>query len=213
MKRTSKEWLELVPSELNLKILDYDGWNTQDSFFKELITKEEFLKRVKVSTISAKGALFNSPWEFNEPTTESGNSQTGYEIVCVKISKDLNDRKIRFTMDDNGLVADFQFTYGNLGIGIMVEGGPGDVRVTYFISEDFADESSDSVEDVTDPNSWDAGDMLTEYFFFVKEFNAAETKIQNLVNKIYTVCESAQLNFDRYITIVSDNIDHPEHNR
>jgi hypothetical protein len=213
MKRTSKEWLELVPSELNLKILDYDGWNTRDSFFKELITKEEFLERLKVSTLSTKWTLFNSAWEFNEPTTESGNSQTGYDLVCEKITKVLNDRKIRFTMDNDGHTADFQFTYGNFGIGIMVEGGPGDIPVTFYISEDFADESSDSVDNVTDPITWDAGDALSEYFLFVKEYNSAETKIQNLVNKIYTVCESAQLNFDRYITIVSDNIDHPEHNR
>jgi hypothetical protein len=213
MKRTSKEWLELVPSELNLKILDYDGWNTQDSFFKELITKEEFLERLKVSTLSTKWVLFNSAWEFNEPTTESGNSQTGYDLVCEKITKALNDRKIRFTMDNHGRTVDFQFTYGSFGIGIMVEGGPGDVRVTYFISEDFADESSDSVEDVTDPIIWDAGDMLTEYLLFVKELNAAESQIQNLVNRIYTVCESAQLDFDRYITIVNRNIDHPNKNQ
>ena len=52
--KTSKEWYDLVPSEYRLKILDPDGWdrsNFQFSFYEELITKDEFKKRISLSTI------------------------------------------------------------------------------------------------------------------------------------------------------------------
>lgn len=48
--KTSQEWSELEP---NLKILDPDGWdrsNYQYSWFEELISKEEFDRRVMYST-------------------------------------------------------------------------------------------------------------------------------------------------------------------
>ncbi len=50
MKKTSKEWLNAQP---RLGITDPDGWdrfNYQWSFYTELITKEEFEKRVSMST-------------------------------------------------------------------------------------------------------------------------------------------------------------------
>lgn len=52
--KTSKEWLELMPKEYKLKIIDPDGWdrtNYDYSFNEEKISKDEFLKRVVASTI------------------------------------------------------------------------------------------------------------------------------------------------------------------
>jgi hypothetical protein len=52
--KTSAEWEELVPKKYNLTILDPDGWdrkNFQYSFYEELITKEEFKRRVSSSTV------------------------------------------------------------------------------------------------------------------------------------------------------------------
>lgn len=53
MKKTSDKWhKELEPS---LIILDPDGWDRKNydySFYEELITKEEFYKRLSQSTIS-----------------------------------------------------------------------------------------------------------------------------------------------------------------
>ena len=57
MKKTSKEWYESIPKEKSFKIYDPDGWdrsNYEYSFNEELITKEDFLKRVFMSTIEIK---------------------------------------------------------------------------------------------------------------------------------------------------------------
>lgn len=53
MKKTSKDWYEEIPKELGFVIYDADGWdrsNFEFSFNQELITKEEFVKRVTDST-------------------------------------------------------------------------------------------------------------------------------------------------------------------
>lgn len=50
-RKTSQEWAKLDPT---VKILDPDGWdrkNFNHSFYEELITKEEFTRRVIQSTI------------------------------------------------------------------------------------------------------------------------------------------------------------------
>ena len=54
MKKTSKQWLQLEESITGLRIIDPDGWdrkNYEYSFNEELITQEEFHKRVFISTI------------------------------------------------------------------------------------------------------------------------------------------------------------------
>lgn len=63
--KTSKEWYELVPKKFNLKILDPDGWNRSNfdiSFNKELITKDQFIKRLMSSTIKCDRSFFNEKW-------------------------------------------------------------------------------------------------------------------------------------------------------
>jgi hypothetical protein len=55
MLKISKEWEKLIPKEVQLEILDPDGWdrtNYDYSFNKEKITFEEFLKRLWISTVS-----------------------------------------------------------------------------------------------------------------------------------------------------------------
>jgi len=62
VKKTSKEWLEEVPKEYKLVIMDPDGWdrtNYEYSFNEELITKEEFRMRVSMSTIMCNLEMFN----------------------------------------------------------------------------------------------------------------------------------------------------------
>lgn len=64
-KKTSKEWLELVPGDFQLSIIDPDGWdrkNYEYSFFEEMITKEEFKKRVLYSTIFCTKNLMEYDW-------------------------------------------------------------------------------------------------------------------------------------------------------
>lgn len=49
--KTSQEWKSILCP--HTRILDPDGWdrlNYEYSFFKELITKEEFMNRLTVST-------------------------------------------------------------------------------------------------------------------------------------------------------------------
>lgn len=51
-KKTSKEWYEEIKSFFT--ILDPDGWDRKNyhySFNEELITKEEFKKRICLSTV------------------------------------------------------------------------------------------------------------------------------------------------------------------
>lgn len=62
IKKTSEEWLELVPPEHKLVILDPDGWDRKNytySFNEELITEDDFMMRVSNSTISCKLSFFN----------------------------------------------------------------------------------------------------------------------------------------------------------
>lgn len=62
-KKTSKEWLELIGPSSDLKILDPDGWdrtNYDYSFNEEKIEREEFEKRLMVSTIQRKINPLNS---------------------------------------------------------------------------------------------------------------------------------------------------------
>lgn len=51
-KYTSADWFDLTSGDFI--IMDADGWNRQNyqySFYEELITKEEFEKRLLTSTI------------------------------------------------------------------------------------------------------------------------------------------------------------------
>lgn len=60
MKKTSKDWYAEIPKELGFIIYDADGWdrkNYEFSFNEELITKEEFVKRVFHSTVLSSQAI------------------------------------------------------------------------------------------------------------------------------------------------------------
>ena len=51
MKKTSQQWFELEP---NIQVYDPDGWDRSDfqfSWYEELITKEEYSKRLYNSSI------------------------------------------------------------------------------------------------------------------------------------------------------------------
>lgn len=66
-KKTSKDWYESIPKHYGFKIYDPDGWDRKNynySFNEELITKEEFLKRVHSSTIeiNIKDGKFLNGW-------------------------------------------------------------------------------------------------------------------------------------------------------
>lgn len=63
--KTSKKWYELIPKEHKLLILDPDGWdrkNFEYSFNEELITKDEFKKRLINSTIQCNHSFFTAEW-------------------------------------------------------------------------------------------------------------------------------------------------------
>lgn len=67
IKKTSQQWERQIP-DLGFVIYDPDGWDRSNyiySFFEELITKEEFLKRISSSTClsSPKTIEFFSKWE------------------------------------------------------------------------------------------------------------------------------------------------------
>jgi len=52
--RTSKDWYANLQSNYSITIMDYDGWdrnNFEYSFNEELITSEEFDRRLERSTI------------------------------------------------------------------------------------------------------------------------------------------------------------------
>ena len=70
VKRTSKEWEALVPKKYKLRIMDPDGWDRSGdfdySFNKEKIIKNEFDRRLSVSTISVNVVFFMEDWETGE---------------------------------------------------------------------------------------------------------------------------------------------------
>ena len=54
-KKTSKHWEDSIPREFKPTVLDHDGWDRNNfnfSFYREKITREEFLRRLSLSTIS-----------------------------------------------------------------------------------------------------------------------------------------------------------------
>ncbi len=62
VKKTSKEWQDEIPKEHELVILDPDGWdrgNLEYSFNEELITSEEFYRRLCHSTIKCNSSFIN----------------------------------------------------------------------------------------------------------------------------------------------------------
>lgn len=61
-KKTSQQWFNEIPKEYKLVILDPDGWdrlNYDHSFYEELITQEEFDKRLGSSTLESNVSFFN----------------------------------------------------------------------------------------------------------------------------------------------------------
>ena len=53
--KSSKEWYESIPEDWNFKLLDPDGWDRRNfnySFNEELITNDEFKKRLFYSTVT-----------------------------------------------------------------------------------------------------------------------------------------------------------------
>lgn len=55
--KTSEEWYQIHKEKSDLIILDPDGWDRSNyvwSFYVELISEEEFLKRLSYSTIKIK---------------------------------------------------------------------------------------------------------------------------------------------------------------
>lgn len=70
MKKTSKDWYAEIPTELGFVLYDPDGWdrsNWEFSFNQELITKEEFVKRIIESTCMGgkKTIEFFGKWKEN----------------------------------------------------------------------------------------------------------------------------------------------------
>ena len=60
-RKTSVEWEKEIPARYKLMIMDPDGWdrtNYEYSFREELITKDEFDKRLSSSTISCTTEFF-----------------------------------------------------------------------------------------------------------------------------------------------------------
>ena len=45
LKLTSVEWTDILHSNFETKILDYDGWRNRDEYEKLELTAEEYLKR------------------------------------------------------------------------------------------------------------------------------------------------------------------------
>jgi len=65
IKKTSQQWYDEIPKEFQFFIIDPDGWdrkNYEFSFKKELITKEEFVKRTLNSTCMRFNKLMPNDW-------------------------------------------------------------------------------------------------------------------------------------------------------
>lgn len=73
IKKTSEQWYEQIPKEFKFYIMDPDGWDRSNydySFKEELITKEEFVRRVSYSTCMHSNNLMPLDW-FNTWLKES----------------------------------------------------------------------------------------------------------------------------------------------
>lgn len=66
MLLTSEEWERLIPIKYKLQVLSPDGWDRKNynySYKEELISKEEFMRRLSNSTIECSVNFFNEGWE------------------------------------------------------------------------------------------------------------------------------------------------------
>ena len=104
IKKTSEEWLR--ERENIIKIIDPDGWdrsNYQYSFYEELITKEEFDKRLLMSTCESRGYdyILVTEWEAEglqklilagnkEKTLECAREHFGEEYIIHGTEKNMN---------------------------------------------------------------------------------------------------------------------------
>lgn len=64
--RTSKDWYENLKQNYSITIMDYDGWdrnNLEYSFNEELITSEEFDRRLEISTILVGQCPYRTRWD------------------------------------------------------------------------------------------------------------------------------------------------------
>lgn len=65
MKKTSEQWLAQVPENWELRIVDADGWDRKNydySFNQELITRDEFMRRLRISALQCNAKHFGV-WE------------------------------------------------------------------------------------------------------------------------------------------------------
>lgn len=63
--KTSKQWCDEMSKKHNLETLSLRGWdqkNVHYSFYKELVTKSEFLKRIVKSSITCDTSFFKEYW-------------------------------------------------------------------------------------------------------------------------------------------------------
>jgi hypothetical protein len=72
--RTSKDWYANLCEFYSIKIMDYDGWNRDNfdySFDEELITSEEFDRRLAISTIIVGDCPYGTKWSTFRQTHKS----------------------------------------------------------------------------------------------------------------------------------------------
>ena len=79
--RTSKEWYENLRGFYSIQIMDYDGWDRNNfgySFNEELITSEEFDRRLEISTIMVGNCPYGTKWDTfsqtHKNTQDKGNA-------------------------------------------------------------------------------------------------------------------------------------------
>jgi hypothetical protein len=81
--RTSAEWYANLQKYYTIQILDYDGWDRDNfdySFKEELITSEEFDKRLEISTLLVNNCPYSQRWDTFSKTHQETQDKGKAEV-------------------------------------------------------------------------------------------------------------------------------------
>ena len=110
-KKSTRDWISEIPDEFEFELITYDGWDLTSfnhSFYKEKITKEEFIRRLNISSfrcanIEYKLKTLRGEWEVD---CCDGNLKLMERFkVTIKLDATVSEYKnmdvIKFIDDEN----------------------------------------------------------------------------------------------------------------
>ena len=130
-----------------------------------------------------------------------------YAAAIEAIESALKATRQKYTIDKDLGTTNFDILIGSHKVYVQIEAGsdtnPSGVAQFYDDPEGGRFDETEDIQHVY----WDPSDKLGELMQFAKTKVKAEAKIEALLERIYDVCQDADLDIEDYIKVVSDNIE------